>query len=244
MSNQHLVMIAGKTGTGKSAALRNLDSGVMYLNAENGKRLPFTAPFLHQLTVTDPLQVFEAIDAAEAMPEIHTIAIDTATYLMDLYESVHVINATNTMQAWGEYAQFWKTLLQQYVARSTKNVIFLAHTMDILNEGDMIMETKVPVKGSLKNQGLESYFSCVIGTVSKSIKELEGYENDLLTFSDEERIEGVKYCFQTKKTEATRNGRIRGPMGMWSTAETFIDNDVQLVLDRLHTYYGTGVAAA
>jgi len=26
-------------------------------------------------------------------------------------------------------------------------------------------------------------------------------------------------------------------MGMWTTAETFIDNDAQILLDRLHQYY-------
>ena len=44
--------------------------------------------------------------------------------------------------------------MQNYVAKSTKNVIFLAHTADQLNEGEMIMETKVPVKGSIKNNGI------------------------------------------------------------------------------------------
>ena len=44
--------------------------------------------------------------------------------------------------------------MQQLVASSTKNVIFIAHTLDSVNENEMILETKVPVKGSLKNNGI------------------------------------------------------------------------------------------
>ena len=44
--------------------------------------------------------------------------------------------------------------MQQYVAKSTKNAIFIAHTADSVNESEMVLETKVPVKGSLKNNGI------------------------------------------------------------------------------------------
>ena len=162
---------------------------------------------------------------------------------MDMFESVHVINSTNTMKAWGEYAQFFKNLMQVYVARSTKSVIFTAHALDQLNEADMVMETKVPVKGSLKNNGIESYFSAVVSSKKMTIKALEGYENDLLTVTPEDEALGFKYVFQTKLTKETVGERIRAPMGLWSTAETYIDNDMQLVMHRLHEYYGTEAAA-
>ena len=38
-------------------------------------------------------------------------------------------------------------------------------------------------------------------------------------------------------TKETLNSRIRGPMDLWADHETYIDNDIQLVIDRLHTYY-------
>lgn len=127
--------------------------------------------------------------------------------------------------------------MQQHVAKSTKNVIFLAHTSDTLNEGEMIMETKVPVKGSLKNNGLESYFSTVISAKKVTLKTLKDYGSKLLTITPEEDALGFKYVFQTKLTKETVNERLRGPLGMFDTKETFIDNNMQLVLDRLHTYY-------
>ena len=210
--------------------------GVMYLNCEAGKKLPFRPKF-KQFTITDPLQVLEAFDHAESQPDIHTIVVDTLTYLMDMYESLYVLNSANGMQAWGQFSQFFKTLMQDKVAKSTKNVIFLAHTADTLNEGEMVMETKVPVKGSLKNNGIESYFSLVISSKKVPLKALKGYESPLLTITPEEEALGFKYVFQTKITKDSVNERLRGPLGLFETKETFIDNNIQLVLDRLHEYY-------
>ena len=236
--NDHLVLLCGKSATGKSASLMYLRNpeGVMYLNCEAGKKLPFRAKF-KQYTITDPLQVMEAFQAAENMEDIHTIVIDSLTYLLDMYESIYVLKASNTMQAWGQFAQYFKELMQQYVARSTKNVIFIAHTADTLNENEMVIETKVPVKGSLKNNGIESYFTVVIASKKVPLKVLKEYSSDLLTITPEEEALGYKYVFQTKLTKDTVNERLRGPLGLFDTKETYIDNNMQLVLDRLHEYY-------
>lgn len=236
--NDNLVLLGGKSATGKSASLMGLANpeGVMYLNCEAGKKLPFKAKF-KQYTITDPLQIYEAFDAAETMPDVHTIVVDSLTYLMDMYESVYVINSSNTMQAWGQFAQYFKNLMQQYVARSTKNVIFIAHTLDTMNESEMVMETKVPVKGAVKNNGVESYFSVVIASKKVQIKHLKEYSSPLLNITPEEEALGYKYVFQTKLTKDTVNERLRGPLGLFDTKETFIDNNMQLVLNRLHEYY-------
>ena len=236
--NDNLVLICGKSATGKSASLRSLEVpvGVMYLNCENNKKLPFKTKF-NQYTVTDPEQVREGIVAAENMPDIHTIVVDTLTYMMDMYESVHVLPSTNTMQAWGNYAQFLKTLMSQQVGASSKNIIFLAHTMDVLNEAEMINETLVKVKGSLMNIGVESFFSTIVSTKKVPIKKLEGYESPLLNITPQEEALGFKYVFQTLLTKDTVNERMRSSIGMWDDKETYIDNDAQLVINRLHEYY-------
>lgn len=127
--------------------------------------------------------------------------------------------------------------MQQYVSQSTKAVIFTAHTKTTYNESALAMETKVPIKGSLANQGIEAYFSCVLATKKVKIKDLEGYENGLLTITDRERALGFKHVFQTNVTATTVQERIRSPMGLFSDAETFIDNDIALVIKRLQDYY-------
>jgi hypothetical protein len=236
--NNHLVLVGGKSASGKSASLMQLANpeGVIYLNCENNKALPFKSKF-REFTVTDPLQVYQAFQEAETLPNVHSIIVDTLTYLMDMYESMYVLTSSNTMKAWGDYSQFLKKLMNQYVAVSTKNVIFLAHTMDILNEAEMINETLVKVKGSLMNQGIESFFSTVISSKKVDIKKLEKYQNPLLNITPEEEAIGVKYVFQTKLTKETVNERMRSSLGMWTTEETYIDNNLQLVIDRLHDYY-------
>jgi len=235
--NDNLVLLCGKSAAGKSASLMNLPDpeGVMYLNCEAGKKLPFRSKF-KEFTITDPLQVEEAFQAAETMPDVHTIVVDSATYMMDMYESVYVLPSTNTMKAWGDFAQFFKRLMQQHVAKSTKNVVFTAHVSDVTNE-EMITETCVPVKGALKNNGIESYFSCVVAAKKVPLKELKDYKNDLLVVTDEEEALGFKYVFQTRLTKKTVNERLRSSMGLWDVKETFIDNDMGKVFKRLHDYY-------
>lgn len=235
--NDNLVLVVGKSSAGKSASLMNLPDpeGVMYLNCEAGKKLPFKAKF-KQFIITDPLQVEEAFMAAENMPDVHTIVVDSLTYLMDMYESNYVLTAPNTMKAWSDFAQFFKRLMQSHVAKSTKNVVFTAHVVDTIND-EMVMETCVPIKGATKNNGVESYFSSIIAAKKILLKDLADYENDLLAINADEEALGYKYVFQTKLTKKTVNERLRSPLGMWTNKETFIDNDMGKVFNRLHEYY-------
>ncbi len=236
--NDHLMLICGKSATGKTASLMGLKNpeGVMYLNCESGKRTPFKAAF-KQYTISDPLQIYEAFTAAENMPDVHTIVVDSLTMLMEMYESVYVIGSSNTMAQWGAYAQYFKNLMQQFVAKSTKNVIFIAHTSDTLNETEAVMETKVPVKGSLKGTGLEAYFSVIVYSKKIPIKHLKEYTSSMLSINTDEEALGFKYVYQCRLTKETVNERIRGPLGMFSQQETYINNDAQKLIERLQEYY-------
>lgn len=238
--NDKLVLISGESATGKSMALAGMrdQEGVLYLNCEAGKKLPFKNKFQSH-TITDPYQIFEAFNyaAGKGAGTIHTIALDTVTFLMDMYESVHVVPATNTMKAWGNYNQFFKELMQQYVAGSAVNVIFTGHTLSKLNEQTGIIETSVPVKGALKNQGVEAYFSTVVSTKKIPLRLLEGYKNDMLNVTEDDEIVGYKHVFQTRLTKETVGERIRSPMGLFTRDQTYIDNNAQALLDHLHNYY-------
>lgn len=235
--NDNLLLISGLSATGKSAGLMNMDNpeGVLYLNTEH-KKLPFRSKF-EEYDITDPLQIYEAFTAAEDMNHVHTIVIDTLTFLMDMYETTYVVTANDTRKAWGDYAQFFQKLMHHYVAVSTKNVIFLAHTREEIDEIVGTIGAKIPVKGSLNNKGIESYFSTIVSTKKVPIKELKDYSNVLLNISDEDTLLGYKYVYQTRLTKKTVAERMRSPMGMWSIAETYIDNDAQSVINRLHEFY-------
>lgn len=156
---------------------------------------------------------------------------------MDMYETQYVLTAANGMKAWSEYNQFFKRLMQEKVVLFGKPVIFIAHVMDILDEKNMEMKTYVPVKGALKNQGAEAYFSTVVASKKLPIKELEKYNSDLLHITEEDQELGFKYVFQTRITKNSTGERIRSPMGLFTKQQTYMDNDAQILLDHLNNFY-------
>ena len=236
--NDQLVLVVGYSATGKSASLRNIrnQGKWMYLNTEAGKRLPFRNDF-QQYRIDDPYQVHEAFDHGTNDAECEGIIIDSLTFLMDMYETQYVLPSTNTMQAWGQFAQFFKILMQEKVVRFAKPVIVTAHVKDELDEKAMEIKTSVPIKGSLKNNGVEAYFSTVVAAKKMGIKELENYGSDLLHISEEDTDLGYKHVFQTRPTKTTIGEKIRSPMGLFVKSQTFMDNDCQLLLDHLGAFY-------
>ncbi|QWY83514.1 NTP-binding helicase protein [Rhizobium phage RHph_X2_28B] len=237
--NPQLVLISGESATGKSASLRNIRNQEkwMHLNPEAGKRLPFKNKF-DSYTITDPYQVYEGLDAMRDTPDKWDGAIvDTITFLMDMYETKYVIGSSNTMQGWSNYQQYFKTLLQDKIASLGKPVIITAHVKDELDEAKMEMKTSVPIKGALKNNGVEAYFSTVVAAKKVSLKKLEGFKSDLLHITDEDEELGYKHVFQTRLTKETTGERIRSPMGLFTKAQTYMDNDAQLLLDHLKDFY-------
>lgn len=238
--NEQLVLIGGYSATGKSASLRNIPNqeNWIYLNTESGKRLPFRNKF-NSRTITEPWQVVEYLDQCiDNKDQVDGVIIDSLTFLMDMFESQYIVGAANTMKAWGDFAQFFKTIMQDRVPKFGKPVLILAHFLDIYDEASLSTKTGVPIKGSLKNNGVEAYFSTVVSTKKVRITELEKYKSDLLTITDEDRNLGYKHVFQTRVTKETIGERIRSPMGMFTKEQTYMDNDAALLLRHLHEYYG------
>lgn len=127
--------------------------------------------------------------------------------------------------------------MQDRVIRFGKPVIFTAHTQRILNENTGEYEVSVPIKGALKGNGVEAYFSCIVASKKVPIKDLKDYNNDMLHIEPEDEAVGFKYVFQTKITKGTTGERIRSPMGLFDRSETYVDNDAQLILDHLNDFY-------
>ncbi|WP_421991752.1 AAA family ATPase [Roseococcus sp.] len=244
VQNDLLVLISGESGMGKSASLKDIPDKErwIYANCEAGKRPPFKATWYGGETrgsvITDPFQVHEALDFATGNPEIDGVIIDTATMLMEMFESRYIVGAADTMKGWANYAQFWKNLMQQKVAAVNKPVIILGHVKDEFDEAAGIIRRSVPVKGSLKNNGIEAYFSTVVSAKRLDLKKLKGFENDLLVITDEELDLGFKHVFQTRITKDTVGERIRAPMGMFPKAMTYIDNDAMRLMNHIRAFYG------
>ena len=238
-SLDQLVLIVGYSTQGKSASLRNIrnQDRWVYLGTEAGKRLPFKNNF-NRVTITDPYQVIEFFDQCiENKDDVDGIIIDSMTFLMDMFETQYVLNSANTMAGWQNYQQFFKQVMQEKVALFGKPVIIIAHVKDELDEKNAEIKTTVPIKGALKNNGVEAYFTTVVAAKKIPIKELEKYGSKMLVITDEERELGYKHVFQTRITKGTTGERIRSPMGMFDRAETYIDNDAQVLLDHLNKFY-------
>ena len=237
------VLIAGESGGGKSTSLMNLrgQEGVLYLNCEGGKPLPFKNKF-KRVTIDDPLEIMELYQAIIDNPgkRFHTVIVDTVSFMMDRFEAVHVNGSANTMKAWGDYGAFFRTLIYDYVAKADVYSIFLGHLDGELHEESGQMRYTVPVKGALKKNGLEAYFTTVLVAKKMKIKDIEkdvDDSNKLLNITERERDLGYKHVFQTRTTRQTVGDRIRSPMGLFSDSETYIDNDAQKVIDQLVGYY-------
>lgn len=237
--NDQLIAVVGYSSTGKSASLRNIENQDrwVYLNCESGKRLPFKNKF-NRITITDPTEVISYFqEAIENRDDVDGIIVDSLTFLMEMYESQYVLRSANTMKSWGDYQQYFKTLMQELVPQFGKPVIFTAHVKDETDEKTLDTRTFIPVKGALKGVGIEAYFSCIVSCKRLPLKELKDYANDLLPITPDDEIQGYKHVFQTQLTKKTVGERIRGPMGLFTRAQTFIDNDCQLVLNKLHEFY-------
>ena len=230
----------GKPTTGKSTAVKSMagDKGVVYLNTDL-KEVPFKVPKktgFKQLNISDAEDIIQAIEEIEEMPEVHTVILDTITFLMDQYEMQYVVTATDTRAAWGQYGKFYKSVMHNIKAGS-KNYIILAHAKDVHNEKEMSIETKVPIKGAVGATGIEADFTTILATKVVEIDDLEGYENDLLNISAREKALGIKYVFQTYITKDTIHEKMRSHMDLWDDSELYIDNDISNVVNRIEEYY-------
>ena len=240
MDSEHpkSLLIAGESGAGKSFSLANLrgQEGVLYINCEGGKPLPFKNKF-KRVTVDDPLEIFDLYQAIIDNPgkRFHTVVTDTVSFMMERYEAVHVNGSANTMKAWGDYGQFFKTLMYDYVAKADVYSVMLGHLDGELQEETNQMKYSVPVKGALKKNGLEAYFTTVVVCKKVKIKDLR--PNKLLTISERDEEIGFKHVFQTRTTKQTVGDRIRSPFGLFNDDELYINNDAQIVIDQLKEFY-------
>ena len=106
----------------------------------------------------------------------------------------------------------------------------------------MVLETKVPVKGSVGHTGVEANFEVVLAAKKKAVTKLEYLDQTPLLKNDDEDDLGIMYVFQTKIDKDTLQEKMRSPLGMWKKEERFINNDIQNVIDRLNEYYGAETA--
>lgn len=239
--NKNIVLVMGPPNTGKSTSLRNLPQEEMaYLNTDL-KEIPFKARFAAPVEVSDAKDILGFIQDIEAAAHIKGAVLDTLTFLMSMYERQYVSPLAGTKQgqaAWGDYGNFYRSFIHAIKA-GTKSYAVLAHEETKLNEQAMMMESTVPVKGAVGKTGVEADFTTILASKQIPIKMLEGFQNDLLHITEDEKQDGVKYVFVTRITKEFAGSKMRAPMGLWKRSELYIDNDLNLVFNRLREYYSS-----
>lgn len=238
--NPHSLLISGESGAGKSMSLYEMRdrTDVLYLNCEGGKPLPFKNKFKNKI-ITDPEMIMDMLEQIEDMGSdnpFNFIVIDTISFMMDMFETIHVLPARDTQKMWGQYAQFFKRLITAS-AKIDAFFIMLGHLQRDLDEEAGMYRTSVPVKGALAKKGLEAYFTTVINVSKETVRDLKKSPNNLLTITEDDEELGYKHVFQTKTTKKTLGDRLRSPIGMWKKNELYINNDLIPVIQRLIEYY-------
>lgn len=248
-----LLLVVGKPTSGKTFSLDGMreKEKIFYLNCEgSGKPLPISGRNkIKQQIILDPLEellgeknYIDQLVRNKDKANINTVVVDTITFLMDIVETKYVktVDAKHTMQAWGFYGDFFRNFMGQ-VAKLLKvgiDVILMAHVAERFNGEEQVMDSYIPIKGAVGKTGVEAFFSDIVSTEHMKVKDLEGYENDYLHITEEEQEEGFKHVIQTRITKDTIGKRIRTNPAMWKKKETYIDGNIQVVLDRMKEFYG------
>lgn len=239
-NNPHSILICGESGAGKSMSLYELRdrTDVLYFNCEGGKPLPFKNKFKNKV-IHDPEDIITFLEQLAEMGEeqpFKFVVIDTISFMMDMYETVHVLYSNNTQKAWGDYGQFFKRLINAS-AQVNAFFIFIGHLDSWFDEDAGYFRSAVPVKGALAKKGLEAYFTTVLNVSKQSTKVLDKSPNPMLTIKDSERDLGFKHVFQTRTTKQTVGDRIRTPMGLFPDDHVYINNDIGPVIKKMIEYY-------
>lgn len=238
--NKNVVCVMGKPNTGKTTSLRNMElEKYAYLNVDN-KEVPFRNRLKANVYIEKATDVSGYISDIEKTPELKGGILDTSTKMMEMYERQFVVPLMGTAKgqaAWGDYGNYYREVIHK-IKTGSKDYVVFAHEDQFLNEQTMMMESKIPIKGSVGKIGAESDFSIILVSMQVPIKLLAGHKNDLLTITPEEEQDGVKYVLVTRITKEYAGSKMRAPMGLWSRDELYIDNDLNKVFNRLKEFYG------
>lgn len=205
------VLIMGRSGSGKSASLRNVSETLFVVNV-NKKPLPFKPnPNLKVMNCDEYLKIKSALKAAYEKG-IKAAVIDDAGYLMTgKFMAGHKQAKGNSQfDLYNEIADNFYSLIRFVVDDLPEDMVVFVTMHEEKND---FGESKPKTIGKLLDDKV-----CVEGmfTIVLHAMKLDG-----------------KYVFATNTDglDVTKS-----PIGMFD--QTYVDNDVQKVLDRIREYYG------
>lgn len=220
------ILIAGKTGTGKTSSIRNLDPKETVIFRVINRTLPFKYKGLYgkeekNLYLTPTYEdVLKALAWANKQAHIKNIVITDATYI----------------------------IRQEYFAKADqkgydKYVLFAMHMQQILSaiqnlREDLKVFMEYHVESTVTDTGATEYKPSTVGKLLDNQYNI--LENiDIVLFTNPEyEDKKVNYRFVTNRT-IDRNGSeipAKTPAGMFE--DLYIPNDLSIVTKAIDEYYG------
>jgi len=206
------IIIVGKSGSGKSTSLRNLNPATTAVLNTERKQLPFKgAGKFKNVPIPDLNTYNAAFKKAVESPDIETIVIESFTSLVEMiYREADI--RFKGFDVWSFYNKEIDRILN--MSKNTdKHIIFLA--IDGAYDGeDGVQERFVAVDGNRWKKRVEKEFVVCLYT--------DNYYSDNKT----------KYRF---RTQSQGKDSAKSPMEMFD--DLYIDNDLAQVIEKCNEYY-------
>lgn len=223
----NVVMLLGKSGTGKSTSIKTLNPDETVIVNVLGKKLPFkgsgslyNTDKKNLFRVEDYQQMINLLTACDKQPHVKNIILDDCIYIM---RKEYFKRAKETGYAkYTELAQHFQQIISTCEQlRDDINVFMILHSEDVQSE-----KTIVGFKVSTIGQLLDSQYNPieVVPMVLYSAVKFDERGNPT-------------YGFYTHATmEGTAQIPAKTPDGMFT--EDFIPNDLGAVVKAMNEYYG------
>jgi hypothetical protein len=218
MSNAVLVM--GKTGSGKSTSMENLDPKETFVINVVGKDLPFrggnkryNVDKKNYFATHNSVQIVQVLKQISASaPHVKTVIVDDFQYVMS-YE--FMTTKTSGFDKFNEIAEHAFSIINTAKnLRDDLTVIFLTHTDELVD-----------------SFGQKSYKIKTIGKLLDDKITIEGLFTIVLMA--EQRMEGEKTVYGFKTKGSVRD-TVKSPKDMFK--DEYIPNDLKLVIDTISEY--------
>lgn len=202
------VLIMGKSGSGKSASLRNFKPGEIDIINVIGKELPFRNKFENIFVTDDYPKVLAAVKKSKK----NAVVIDDAGYLItNEFMKNHAAagGGNSVFQLYNNMADhFWTLINEIKNLEDPKKIVYI------------VMHEETDDFGGIRPK-----------TIGKLLNEKVCIEG-LFTIVLRSEKDGDKYVFRTRSTGADVT---KSPIGMFG--EETIDNDLKFVDKTIREYY-------
>jgi len=236
MSRKHKMLILGRSGSGKSASMRNLNPAKTGIINADRQELIFPSKGYKTVVIegtnkpdlgksnyvetSKPASALAVLKAWNNSPTINTIVLDTITHLITSYYIKEALG-----KDYGGYKELGTTFWQiiDYVRTMDKNVIVFGHLKTAFNE-DGVKEVTMKSHGKMIDEF-----------------EAESYFNTLLLAEVIKKDEELEYVFRSKPRNLAEKAKSPVKFAEDGTIIRALDeyepNDLHAVLTKLNKFY-------